>query len=228
MAARIRAISPDRAGAVVDTIIGPVTAEASCAGLCRVDLPGREHLQLEEVWAHLDLPRRTPKPGDTLSDFGLELTFVDIDLDGIGCDDGGAPGSAAAGVARSSGIGPQGMLERCCDVLEGFFAGELTRDGLSFSDLAVDIGHRSSFGQRISQGMRAIPGGCVSSYSALARAAGNPRASRGAGAVVGRNPVGLIVPCHRVVGAAGRLTGYGGSLPLKVVLLALEQRMAAN
>jgi len=67
-----------------------------------------------------------------------------------------------------------------------------------------------------------IPYGQTWSYVELARRVGNPQASRAVGAANGRNPVPIIVPCHRVIGASGQLTGYGGGLPLKKLLLALE------
>ncbi|MBP7891967.1 MAG: methylated-DNA--[protein]-cysteine S-methyltransferase [Firmicutes bacterium] len=72
-------------------------------------------------------------------------------------------------------------------------------------------------------GMASIPPGSVTSYGALAAAARSPRAARAAGSVVGANPLGVVVPCHRVIGANGALTGFGGGLPLKVALLGLEE-----
>jgi methylated-DNA-[protein]-cysteine S-methyltransferase len=67
-----------------------------------------------------------------------------------------------------------------------------------------------------------IPYGETRSYGEVARAIGQPQAARGVGAANGANPIGLIVPCHRVIGADGTLTGYGGGLPLKRALLAHE------
>ena len=69
-----------------------------------------------------------------------------------------------------------------------------------------------------------IPYGATWSYAELARRIGNPQARRAVGAANGRNPVPIIVPCHRVIGTGGSLTGYGGGLPRKQQLLALEQR----
>ena len=68
----------------------------------------------------------------------------------------------------------------------------------------------------------AIPYGETRSYGEIAKAIGQPPAARGVGAANGANPIGLIVPCHRVIGADGSLTGYGGGLPLKRALLAHE------
>ena len=61
-------------------------------------------------------------------------------------------------------------------------------------------------------------------YGELARRLGNPQAARAVGAATGRNPVSIIVPCHRVIGAAGELTGFAGGLDAKMRLLALEQK----
>ncbi len=221
-----RAISDHRARLIVDTIVGPVTIEATSAGLCSLELPGPGELHLEELWADLDLPRRTPLPGDYVTDFGLSVPLVEIDPVQLGPAAGG-DGGDGADAQLPRGLDPEVVVARCRDAVESFFACRLDRHGLSFHDLPVDTRGMSRFGVLVSQGMRAIPGGSVTSYSALARAAGNPRAPRGVGALVGANPVGLVVPCHRVVGITGKLTGYGGSLPLKVALLALEQRMAS-
>ncbi|HMM76090.1 MAG TPA: methylated-DNA--[protein]-cysteine S-methyltransferase [Gammaproteobacteria bacterium] len=68
-----------------------------------------------------------------------------------------------------------------------------------------------------------IPYGTTTSYGALASKLGQPTASRAVGAANGRNPIGIVVPCHRVVGSAGALTGYAGGLERKQALLALEQ-----
>ena len=74
--------------------------------------------------------------------------------------------------------------------------------------------------------LRAIPYGETISYGELARRVGNPKASRAVGLANGRNPVAVIVPCHRVIAADGSLGGYGGGLDRKVHLLDLEQRRA--
>ncbi len=76
------------------------------------------------------------------------------------------------------------------------------------------------------EALRAIPYGTVRSYGDLARSLGKPEAARATGAASGRNPVAIIVPCHRVIGANGSLTGYAGGLERKQFLLALEQSNA--
>ena len=78
------------------------------------------------------------------------------------------------------------------------------------------------FQQRVWQLLRAIPHGALHRYGDIARDLGNPDAARAVGAAVGRNPLSVIVPCHRVVGRDGSLTGYAGGLPRKQALLTLE------
>jgi methylated-DNA-[protein]-cysteine S-methyltransferase len=73
-----------------------------------------------------------------------------------------------------------------------------------------------------------IPFGETSSYGALARALGRPGAARAVGAANGRNPISIVAPCHRVIGANGALTGFAGGLAAKKELLALEQRVVGN
>ena len=71
--------------------------------------------------------------------------------------------------------------------------------------------------------MLEIPYGATWSYGALARRIGKPRAARAVGAANGKNPISIIVPCHRVIGSSGTLTGYGGGLEVKRALLNLER-----
>jgi methylated-DNA-[protein]-cysteine S-methyltransferase len=69
-----------------------------------------------------------------------------------------------------------------------------------------------------------IPYGVTISYGELAGRIGNPKASRAVGLANGSNPIPIVIPCHRVIGSNGKLTGYGGGLPIKEKLLALERR----
>jgi methylated-DNA-[protein]-cysteine S-methyltransferase len=82
------------------------------------------------------------------------------------------------------------------------------------------------FHQTVWKALRDIPFGQTTSYGALARTIGAPGAARAVGAANGANPIALIVPCHRVIGADGSLTGYAGGLPLKRKLLEHEARVA--
>ncbi len=80
----------------------------------------------------------------------------------------------------------------------------------------------TAFQLRVWTELRRIPYGHTLSYGELAERVGNRKGSRAVGAANGANPIGLVVPCHRVIGADGSLTGYGGGLPIKEALLQLE------
>jgi methylated-DNA-[protein]-cysteine S-methyltransferase len=88
--------------------------------------------------------------------------------------------------------------------------------------LPIDWTLTSPFGRRVLKATAAIPFGRVSTYGEMASQAGNPKASRAAGRALGSNPIPIVVPCHRVIGAGGRLTGYTGGLYRKVALLEIE------
>ena len=89
-------------------------------------------------------------------------------------------------------------------------------------DLPIDWALTGDFTRRVLQATAAIPYGKVSTYGAVAAEAGNPKASRAAGRALGSNPIPIVVPCHRVIGTNGRLTGYTGGLDRKIALLELE------
>lgn len=109
---------------------------------------------------------------------------------------------------------PQGFTAR----VRAYFAGELE----ALSACPVD-GGGTGFQRRVWAALREIPAGETLSYSALAARLGVPAASRAVGAANGRNPVAIAVPCHRVIGADGSLTGYGGGLARKRWLLGHER-----
>jgi methylated-DNA-[protein]-cysteine S-methyltransferase len=100
--------------------------------------------------------------------------------------------------------------------LEAYFAGELKDFALPFQGRGTD------FQQTVWKALCAIPYGETLSYGELARRIGQPTAARAVGLANGQNPISIIVPCHRVIGANGTLTGYGGGLPRKKWLLAHE------
>jgi methylated-DNA-[protein]-cysteine S-methyltransferase len=83
--------------------------------------------------------------------------------------------------------------------------------------------HGTPFQRQVWQALQRIPYGRRVSYGEIAKQVGRPKASRPVGAANGQNPVSIIVPCHRVIGANGQLVGYGGGLPIKTALLELEQ-----
>ncbi len=111
-------------------------------------------------------------------------------------------------------------LRVACSQLEEYFDG----DRREFSVAVEAVG--TDFQRRVWRALRAIPYGKTISYGELARRIGNPNAVRAVGLANGRNPVSIIVPCHRVIGADGTLTGYGGGLERKRYLLELEGCMA--
>jgi O-6-methylguanine DNA methyltransferase len=82
--------------------------------------------------------------------------------------------------------------------------------------------HGTPFQLQVWQELRRIPYGETRTYGEIARAIGHPGAARAVGAANGANPIAIIVPCHRVIGSDGALTGYGGGLPTKAWLLSLE------
>jgi methylated-DNA-[protein]-cysteine S-methyltransferase len=103
-----------------------------------------------------------------------------------------------------------------------YFQGKLTQFDLPLA------ARGTPFQQRVWEELKNIPYGTTISYGELARRMGQPSASRAVGMANGRNPIGIIVPCHRVIGANGKLTGYGGGLPRKEALLALEASVTAT
>jgi methylated-DNA-[protein]-cysteine S-methyltransferase len=92
---------------------------------------------------------------------------------------------------------------------------------------ALDLSSGTPFQRAVWAALLSIPSGGTSTYAAIAAAAGSPAAVRAAGAAIGRNPVSLVVPCHRVLGSGGALTGYAGGLERKRALLAHEGAIAA-
>jgi methylated-DNA-[protein]-cysteine S-methyltransferase len=100
--------------------------------------------------------------------------------------------------------------------LAAYFAGDLQEFSLTVRPAGTP------FQQAVWRALQDIPYGATESYGALARHLGDPGAVRAVGAANGRNPVSIVIPCHRVVGADGALTGYGGGMENKRRLLALE------
>lgn len=109
------------------------------------------------------------------------------------------------------------VLREAARQLRAYFAGKLRR-----FDLPLDL-RGTPFQQRVWSELLRIPFGETRSYGELARAIGNPNASRAVGAANGRNPIAIVVPCHRVIGSDGGLCGFGGGLDYKRRLLDLER-----
>jgi methylated-DNA-[protein]-cysteine S-methyltransferase len=102
--------------------------------------------------------------------------------------------------------------------LRAYFAGELETFDIPLAP------EGTPFQQTVWKHLCDIPYGETISYGELARRVGNPNASRAVGLANGSNPIAIVVPCHRVIGSNGKLTAYGGGLPIKEKLLALERR----
>lgn len=102
--------------------------------------------------------------------------------------------------------------------LDAYFAGELETFDLPLAP------EGTPFQQSVWRELCGIPFGQTISYGELAQRIGNPKASRAVGLANGSNPIPIVIPCHRVIGSNGKLTGYGGGLPIKEKLLALERR----
>jgi methylated-DNA-[protein]-cysteine S-methyltransferase len=128
----------------------------------------------------------------------------------------------AALLGDPAGTESDAVLAETAAQLKAYFAGQLT----SF-DLPVAL-DGTSFQRTVWAGLRQIPYGETVSYGQLARRIGQPSASRAVGLANGKNPVAIVVPCHRVIGADGSLTGYGGGLDRKRFLLDLEQRVSGQ
>ena len=101
--------------------------------------------------------------------------------------------------------------------LDEYFAGE-RRD----FELEVDLSPARDFGRAVLEQLAHVPYGELTTYGTLAERAGRPRAARAVGTVMNRNPVPIVLPCHRVVGSTGSLVGYAGGLDRKRLLLELE------
>jgi methylated-DNA-[protein]-cysteine S-methyltransferase len=119
---------------------------------------------------------------------------------------------------ESEWINDSSHLRETIRQLQAYFKGELE----DFDLLLAPEG--TPFQQKVWSELGKIPYGETISYGELARRIGNPNASRAVGLANGSNPIPIIIPCHRVIGSNGKLTGYGGGLPIKEKLIALERR----
>ena len=108
------------------------------------------------------------------------------------------------------------QLEPAATQLKEYFAGERTEFELELAP------HGTAFQQRVWAMLREIPYGETTTYGTLAHQLGDPKTVRAVGLANGRNPIAVIIPCHRVIGADGSLTGFGGGLNRKRALLGLE------
>ena len=160
----------------------------------------------------------TPLGPMTLFASGGALVRVDLPAHAGAADRAPAlPGAAgAAPAARDAAVEAEAARQ-----LQAWFAG-------ARRTFDVPLGATGTpFQRAVWAALRAIPFGETRSYGALARAVGRPGAARAVGAANAQNPIAILVPCHRVTGSDGTLTGYGGGLPAKRWLLAHEARFSA-
>lgn len=108
-------------------------------------------------------------------------------------------------------------IDKARSELTEYFAGE--RDSF---DLSLDLRGVTAFSERVLAELARVPFGATATYSELATRVGSPKAARAVGMVMNRNPIPIVLPCHRIVGANGSLVGYAGGLDRKTALLRLE------
>ena len=142
-----------------------------------------------------------------LTSDGAGLTGLDLDPSGV------SPGRDGRAVRDDP------ALAAAVEQLSAYFAGALRR-----FDLPLNL-RGTAFQRRVWDALRAVPFGETVRYGALARRIGAPAAARAVGAALGRNPIPIIVPCHRVIGSDGGLTGFGGGLARKQWLLDHERSL---
>ncbi len=161
---------------------------------------------------HLSTHAVTDSPIGPLTLVGWEGTLTALYMG----DHRHAPDPADFGPRHDDGFGV------AIEQLAEYFAGERTR-----FDLPTEA-RGTPFQRQVWAALTTIAYGTTTTYGALANAIGRPGASRAIGLANGRNPLSIIVPCHRVIGANGALTGYGGGIERKAALLDLERRVAAR
>ena len=115
-----------------------------------------------------------------------------------------------------------GPLKQAIEQLDAYFAGELTRFDLKLAPQG------NPFQLAVWRALLNIPYGQTKSYGEIAREVGDPGASRPVGAANGANPIAIVIPCHRVIGSTGKLTGFGGGIEVKAALLTLEGVLAPD
>lgn len=146
----------------------------------------------------------------------LTLVGEGDDITGLYFETGSSVATPRPGWARDDR-----RLRPAAAQLAEYFAGKRTRFELPIAPRGT------AFQKAVWAALLRIPFGQTASYGDIARAIGKPAASRAVGGANHRNPVSIIIPCHRVIGADGGMTGYGGELYRKRLLLALESRVAA-
>jgi len=130
----------------------------------------------------------------------------------------GRPAEPEAGWRHSE----SGLLREAATQLSEYFSGRRAVFSIALHPDGTE------FQKTVWRRLQEIPYGRTISYGELAKGVGNPKASRAVGAANGCNPIPIMIPCHRVIGSDGKLTGFGGGLPAKEALLSLEARYAMS
>ncbi len=112
----------------------------------------------------------------------------------------------------------QPLIDKCCLQLDEFFSGSRKE-----FDLPLDLGDASEFYKKVWEHLLEIPYGSTTTYGHIAQDIGQPNASQAVGQANGKNPIAIIIPCHRVIGSQGKLTGYAWGIEKKIKLLQLER-----
>jgi methylated-DNA-[protein]-cysteine S-methyltransferase len=180
------------------------------------------------VSADLDRRFRDTAAAEGLLDVAYELTDTPVGQLLVAVTDRGVceisydadPEAEAERLARAFGsrvLRSPRPTDEARRQLDEYFAGKRRE-----FDLAVDLRPAREFGRSVLEELARVPYGELTTYGTLAARAGRPRAARAVGTVMNRNPVPIVLPCHRVVGSTGSLVGYGGGLDRKRALLELE------
>jgi methylated-DNA-[protein]-cysteine S-methyltransferase len=181
--------------AILPTPLGDMMAMSSAEGLCALEFVGPDRLDRVDKSA----PQSAPRAPRALVRLERRLArwFPPHDV-----ADGRTP-----------------SIERARDWLQRYFDGA----GADVADVPLDM-RGAAFERRVWKALLDIPPGETTSYGAIAKALGSAGASRAVGLANGANPIAIIVPCHRVIGSSGSLTGYGGGLGRKRWLIDHERR----
>ncbi len=182
--------------------IGPLTLEADGGFLTAIRFGGM---------AGMTGAPGMPETSGLFDTSGMSGTGI---LGMSGTVDPAGPAAVPAEDARNDDTPP--LLQEAARQLAAYFAGRLRRFELPLRPAGTP------FEQRVWAALREIPYGQVRSYGAIAARIGSPKAARAVGRANHGNPLPIVIPCHRVIGASGALTGYGGGLPIKEYLLRLE------
>ncbi len=200
----------------MSTPIGPLELVAGPTGLRAVLWPGEDGSRVARAIGAPGHPVPTGADGET----GMASDASTDVHNGIGASDPSGRGLVAADCPDASSA--EGHLDRAEVQLGEYFAGTRRDFDLDLDPVGTD------FQLRAWQVLRGIPYGRTLSYGEQAAEVGDPGAARAVGAANGRNPLSIVVPCHRVVAASGALTGFAGGLDVKAWLLDHERTVLAD